>query len=79
MCPTLSGNQCPSALTRLCSRSAGKEDNYGGWLRALHTEARLPDASVTVKPGETTVVELIESSLHLRGSRIGATPCEKYL
>ena len=37
---------------------SGKQDDYGGWLRALHKEARLPDASVTVKAGETTVVEL---------------------
>ena len=37
---------------------SGKEDNYGGWLRALHKEARLPDATVTIRPGETTVVEL---------------------
>ena len=48
----------PAGVHKFVLALSGKEDGYGGWLRALHKDAGEPDASVTVRSGETSVVEM---------------------
>ena len=56
--PDFARQPVPCGLHKFVLAISGKADDYGGWARALHKEAGIPDGSVWVRPGETSVVEL---------------------
>ena len=56
--PDFTRQPVPVGRHRFVLAISGDADNYGGWARALHKEAKVQDSCVYVASGQTTIVEL---------------------